>query len=973
MRLSRTYDIQLFVNSNAVDLPKDFDLALNTKVYDPEAVLSKTADYSYSFKLPTTPKNNVIFGYANVLSVPSKFIKTYDAELNVDGMQVFNGRLRINSISNNEYNCNLVVVKVNTVEAIFGDSTLNMIDWKVDFDGISTINEVNSDESRRYYFPLICYGAFAKNPVKSYSTYNDYTSIYSIDFTNKFYVSTFYPSLAVTDIVKKCFEYKGYSTEGTFFTDSHLKNLYMSTNLASEQVPIYNLGNDKFGHCSLSVDFKNYYKYRERRGTGTTYPVANGTIQQLQYPYNQYQNTGGYDFDSVQVYNLLEPVTSRTSPNRSSAYTWTNDIVNSSNYLYSKDDGAITIPADGLYAIRLAVSASTVSASTHQFANEMKVHQHKTNETWMASEAEEVEVTIGSSTNWNYREWKPMEIQLVRNFNNDIELIKGNKSWYHNGLAPTNSNSIEINTAYPHEETKASGSTSRTTFEIYPTTVIDGSNPEGNDAYYMPKEGEMLFYDPLVNPNFIMGFSTIGECPSIIKNGYSWYKGNTETNDSRVNSYGYFEYLYDLSNVGTVTSSTRCDYHKDSCNGAPTTTFSFTNNGSQMNGSINALVYLKKDDRLSLHAVLRNYDTFVDNDRSSWSNKTYPVEIRCELDIKAMSPNHSDVFFDNGKAYDSASEFDSQLNLADFLNKETKMSDFVSDIIKSFNLSYSQNGSIVTLDTQKRTTDAVYAVNIDDRTNANGSEISIDRIQYPSSLSVQYSINTNEAGFYNSVPKDKINREDWEDYGDKGYDVIQLDNTGDSNDAVETLQNSYCWYESFTISHPSYTTVTNPRGDENTYMSNSAETQTRITIPVIAESRYFIDKGDIEEYMKRDGYSLSRRFFFRNTILLDTVPTVYSFSGATQVNLYSPTRNDGYDLVLNYKEHEMNVLEKYFNLSQKIDSNYITVDAYLTATEYFHLKNGARVVYDSDLYDVVEISKYSVARKNKATLKLMKL
>lgn len=43
----------------------------------------------YTFSLPMTPRNCRIFGYANMLSVPSKFVKTYEVELNADGLMVF--------------------------------------------------------------------------------------------------------------------------------------------------------------------------------------------------------------------------------------------------------------------------------------------------------------------------------------------------------------------------------------------------------------------------------------------------------------------------------------------------------------------------------------------------------------------------------------------------------------------------------------------------------------------------------------------------------------------------------------------------------------------------------------------------------------------------------------------------------------------------------------------------------------------
>jgi hypothetical protein len=50
----------------------------------------------------------------------------------------------------------------------------------------------------------------------------------------------------------------------------------------------------------------------------------------------------------------------------------------------------------------------------------------------------------------------------------------------------------------------------------------------------MPRNSELLAYDPWVNGNFIAGISTIGNgTPSIIKNGYSWNASSSDLNNAR--------------------------------------------------------------------------------------------------------------------------------------------------------------------------------------------------------------------------------------------------------------------------------------------------------------------------------------------------------------------------------------------------------------------------------------------------------
>ena len=55
------------------------------------------------------------------------------------------------------------------------------------------------------------------------------------------------------------------------------------------------------------------------------------------------------------------------------------------------------------------------------------------------------------------------------------------------------------------------------------------------------------------------------------------------------------------------------------------------------------------------------------------------------------------------------------------------------------------------------------------------------------------------------------------------------------------------------------------------------------------------------------------------------------------------------------------------------DSNFATVDLYLTPFEYTMLKNFAMAKIDNDLYLVSEITGYDPTGTNKTTLKLIKV
>ena len=64
---------------------------------------------------------------------------------------------------------------------------------------------------------------------------------------------------------------------------------------------------------------------------------------------------------------------------------------------------------------------------------------------------------------------------------------------------------------------------------------------------------------------------------------------------------------------------------------------------------------------------------------------------------------------------------------------------------------------------------------------------------------------------------------------------------------------------------------------------------------------------------------------------------------------------------------------RYFNVNENVDSNYATIEVYLTPQEYIRLKNGAMVRFDNDRYQICTITGYDPVGANKSKLKLMKL
>ena len=963
----KEHTIELYINGQKADLEsqKSLNLRFQNVLFNPEKITSSQAEYSFEFELPSTPVNDKIFDFANNLSKVGKFRSRLNAEVYADGAAIFAGTLTLNSYKDKQYSCNLVSVKVYSLDEIFGDSKLSDIDnWFIHFNGPPTIDAYNRNPNTKVVFPLISYGAFQKSPVYSDEVGKTYTSKYDLDEYNRWYVESFYPSLNVLETIKKAFEYKGYKVGGDAFTDPVLNEIFMSTNLADGQSPVYNLGNPNFGKLSVTT-------------TLTTTGV--GYVQDLKYPYYKVAeylldtNSGNsltvdgedkFNFEKVQIYDMLDEGSVTVNLNRMGA---------NASYMYQPDEHIIVIPADGFYKIHMRTTASLMNPGeviSHTVdGNERKPTQYTLKEHVLSAipiiiqltpeETENVTITKDFATT------SPLEIALVRNYDDNYELIKGkwNQEYLdgfqeHNCFLDSecegNNNYLSYISCFPHEKlgrkykTIMSGGIPTKGGDLISGEYVDNTTNFG----YVYNNNETMAYDPVVSPIFICGFSTMGNqdgsgATAVVKNGYSWSRLYSERTDSMYIQNGYYNTV--TKNGGGIYST----FNQNTYPYAPTSYIngSSTPGFSNIAGELYCCIWLNKNDVLQLLAVHRDYED------SEGANIPYTTVQQVVLDIEAASPSTIYDLRAKNFGYDSPTEFPYQLNLAQFLNKEKKISEFVQNVADAFNLEILQNGKNVELNVKKKfNRNLLAAVDLDNRVNSDSAEAS--KIDYPSSMAVKYKIDTDEHGFYDSVPSDHINDPDWKDYGESGYSIVKLnDDTYVTNSSDKNLQFSYTWYDDF-----------------NWFPVDSAFTKTSsasttLNIPVISKEEYMIDGYDYSESLKHDGYGLAQRFWFRPT---ETQQYVWTRTyPAERVNIYT-TSNVYNDVNLSYKVNENSLLKRYFNITPYLASNYVEVEAYLTPDEYNMIKNGALVHLDSDIYYPVEINAYDPTGYNPTEIKLMK-
>ena len=941
-------DLTLYVDNQLVELGVQTpEISLNLVNFNPIYTKSSQSEYSFSFDIPSTPVNDKIFDYSNNLSKKNKFKRRYNCKVYCGEVLIFSGNLIINSYNakTKVYNCNVVQVKVYNAEDIFGDDTLPKIKWEVDYQGAATINAINADATTKYKFPLVAYGKFQKVPYYRDDVAADYTSNFIIDGYNRFWHNSFPPSLNVLELIKRAFEQYGYNVGGSAFNDPYLSNIYASYNIADGQDPDYNVGNSKFGQLDIS-------------GTFTTADKTKSWSQDLSFPYRKVKEainsiTKGMTYIGLEQYNF------KTTHIWNALTTSTPTISESPNYVYNPEECLIIAPASGFYEITLEVSNGQLLQPNTQFT---------TFNQWYASYYhEEPMQQVNMEATRDLLGETPVEIQLVRNYDDNLELIKGKnnvkyfdgnpnhssityRGWSYTG--DTVSNKKTWTTCYPHQSLFASesptetGSTTQSAVENN-ASLIEKQTKGGftggartNERYYgmwgyVQKDNAVMPYDTIVSPIFLCGFSTFdGNTVSILKNGKSWDRANTIETEVFANVDGLDRLKINNNGQTEIEHTTR---DENTYNNSPANYFNCSSTSFQ--GKVHMSTYLEKGDKVELMIVQRDFN--------EGNATTYVVQGNYHLNIKAISPKSYTKLRENPAfGYGYPTEFPYLLNLCNFTNKETKISDWINNVADALNLEISQDGYNITINSNKSFSKrkTLGLVDIDDRVNSFISEVESQRIDFPSKFSVEWNISEEEFGFVSSVPDEYINDEDWKDYADSGYTIIKVsEDIWNTDESKESVQFSYSWY------YPYRYTL-----DSNDLIMN---------INVIGNDDLYIDDmHDANDSMSKDSYSDTQRFFYISPQSNLTLPLA---SYGNESVYITTTQNNYEDFWLSYKNTEKSLLSEYFNGSfVNSSANEVLIkDVLLSPEEYKQLKGGAMVKFDRDAYLCEKIENYSYLEK----------
>lgn len=482
--------------------------------------------------------------------------------------------------------------------------------------------------------------------------------------------------------------------------------------------------------------------------------------------------------------------------------------------------------------------------------------------------------------------------------------------------------------------------------------VNTNDNPRSSQqkVYYtnIPKASENTAYpcitavDNQHNPNYITGAAYTKYAATIgyAKNGKSYDVTNNTTNRHLYNCKAYYR------NNGT--SQTQTDgVNKNTLNNF--TQYDPTNNttNNSSSGQTHSIIYLHKNDVLIPFFQQRKYmyTTQTTNRRTSYAY--YRSSITLHLEIKAVAKQNTQQ--SKLKAF-MTTNFDTQLNLANFCNNNQKMSDFVNEVMKAFNLSLQKQNNNVIINKLNKTNNNIN-VGFVDVDNATTQTPSYNELQFPLSMTNKFKIDEEEEGFYrsaeNNATDEQLQSNTWTQYADKGYDTINFINTNDNDTIENTVNFSYNWYQPFIF-----------QNDEVV-----------INTPTIAKSEWFIEGLDYEQYQQYDGRGFTQRFFFKGPLRSTIKLPVHN---DTEYTLLTCT-NYKHGVYLNYKAGTNTLLSYFFNVNPLIDRDTVEVKCYLTCDDYNRITKRANVKYNGALHLPLEIKGYDPDGINPTTLILLPL
>ena len=222
---------QLYIDGKSVDLFSDESLQLTRQLKDFKDIKKLKSDYTQGFKIPASDRNNDILKHWWNIDLVDGFDanKKVNAHIEIDSMVVFTGVLEVvdvlfKNMSPQSYSVTFYG-DVKKATTLMGADTLQDLDTD-DFNHTRNVSNITSSWSGSLLSGKILYPVIAWKKPFSYG-YSHADNI-RIDTGTGVEISDLKPSMLLKEVVKLCFTNYGYTTQGTFFTNSYFDDLYVA-------------------------------------------------------------------------------------------------------------------------------------------------------------------------------------------------------------------------------------------------------------------------------------------------------------------------------------------------------------------------------------------------------------------------------------------------------------------------------------------------------------------------------------------------------------------------------------------------------------------------------------------------------------------------------------------------------------------------------------------------------------------------
>lgn len=240
--------IELYINDRIVDLRPGDNISIKKQFQDPSDLIRKLIAYSYTIKIPCTQRNNNIFGNKSTANVKDKFSQIYDGKLYCDGFLVLDGKLVVNKITTENYECNLYIPEKQSIKDILGDRSLReIVEHNKYLNGWDDITKINNyvgnipivgselppvdQRDNHICFPYVLYNYPYNQPDTGLDKYQQ-TLNYN---ASTFNLNNVFPAFNVLSVLKDVFRTENYNLTGNIFSDTRFAGLFQSYSSSFEE------------------------------------------------------------------------------------------------------------------------------------------------------------------------------------------------------------------------------------------------------------------------------------------------------------------------------------------------------------------------------------------------------------------------------------------------------------------------------------------------------------------------------------------------------------------------------------------------------------------------------------------------------------------------------------------------------------------------------------------------------------------